>query len=213
VFAPSNSETGLYRVPSSGGAPVELTKLGDGERSHRWPWFLPSGNAVLFMTWMMNESFDDAIVEAVLLDTGERKVLYRGGKFPRYISSGPSEAAGHLLFIREAALFAIPFDADRIEVLGEPTPVLDGVRTAVTNGSSQYAFSASVTLVYTRGGLLGAQLSLARVDRTGATTLLPAVPAEFFDVRLSPDESRLALHVASASGGLGGASIHVYDLA
>jgi hypothetical protein len=65
---------------------------------------------------------NDATIEAVLLETGERKVMHRGGTYPRYASSG------HLLYAREATLFAMPFDADRIEPTGDPGPVIDGVR-------------------------------------------------------------------------------------
>ena len=122
VYTPMTT-TGLYRVPASGGTPVELTQLSEGERSHRWPWFLPSGQAVLFMVQAQGASYDDGTIEAFLLETGERKVLNRGGTYPRYASSG------HLLYPHEATLFAMPFDADRIEPTGEPSPVLEGVLT------------------------------------------------------------------------------------
>ena len=69
---------GLYRVPASGGKPVELTTRKEGVRSHRWPSFLPNGKAVLFVVQAEGGSYDDATIEAVLLETGERKVVHRG---------------------------------------------------------------------------------------------------------------------------------------
>ena len=204
VFTP-NINTGLYRVPASGGTPVELTQPGDDERSHRWPWFLPDGKAVIFISQVTGGSYDDGNVEAVRLDTGERRVLHRGGTFPRYYASGPSR---HLLFARENTVFATPFDADRLDVIGEPTPVLEGVRSSAINGSAQYAFSTGGTLVYARGGSVEGKLRLARADRTGATTMLPADPAEFIDARLSPDETRLAVTILEAPD----RTVHVFDL-
>ena len=85
------------------------TQLSDGEQSHRWPWFLPHGKAVLFMAQAQGGTFDDGTLEAVFVDTRERKVLHRGGTYPRYASSG------HLLFGREATLFAMRFDAGRMQ--------------------------------------------------------------------------------------------------
>ena len=35
--------SGLFRVPSAGGAPTAVTTLADGEDAHRWPHFLPDG--------------------------------------------------------------------------------------------------------------------------------------------------------------------------
>ena len=133
VYTPEPS-AGLYRVPASGGMPVELTTLREGEESHRWPSFLPNGKAVLFVVEAQGESsWGEATIEAVLLETGERKVLHRGGTYPRYASSG------HLLYAREATLFAMPFDADRIEPTGEPSPVIEGVGVNATNGLGSFA--------------------------------------------------------------------------
>jgi len=38
----------LYRVPASGGAPVEVTRLEGNDRSHRWPQLLHGSRTVLF---------------------------------------------------------------------------------------------------------------------------------------------------------------------
>ncbi len=136
----------LYQVPASGGTPVELTTLEEGEAGHGWPWFLPNGKAVLFVVWAGGASFDDATLEAVLLETGERKVLHRGGTYPRYASSGH-----HLLFARETTLFAKPFDADRIESTGEPSPVLEGVGVNPNSGGALFVVADDETLAYVPG--------------------------------------------------------------
>src|SRR5262245_7949227 len=147
VFTPT-PDTGLYRVAAAGGTPVEITKLAEKERTHRWPWFLPDGSAVIFIRQDQDAAYDDGVIEAVRLDTGERKILIRGGTFPRYLASG------HLVYVRGNTLFAVPFDAKRLEVQGNPQPVLSGVLSSggvgsrVGNGASQIAFSSNGTVVY-----------------------------------------------------------------
>ena len=99
----TTTTTGLYRVAAAGGTPVEMTKPLEKERTHRWPSFLPDGNAVVFVRQDQNAAYDDGFIEAVRLDTNERKILIRGGTFPRYLASG------HLVYVRENTLVRRPF--------------------------------------------------------------------------------------------------------
>jgi hypothetical protein len=43
AFSPRSGESPLYRVSADGGTPAPLTKLEDGEITHRWPQMLPGG--------------------------------------------------------------------------------------------------------------------------------------------------------------------------
>jgi hypothetical protein len=113
--------SGLMRVSASGGEAVVLTKLSGQERTHRWPSFLPDGNAVLFACQLSDGAYENGTIEAVRVDSGERKVLVHGGAFPRYAASG------HLLYVKQNALYAVPFDPVRLEVHGEGRPVLSGI--------------------------------------------------------------------------------------
>ena len=74
VFAPSVGR-GLFEVSAAGGAPQELTRLKEGEGSHRWPQFLPDGKTLLF-TVTSGANIDE--IAAQRLDTGEQRVLIRG---------------------------------------------------------------------------------------------------------------------------------------
>ena len=191
VYTPTNA-TGLYRVPASGGTPVALTILREDEFSHRWPWFLPNGKAVLFAA-APGGSFDDGTIEAVLLDTGERKVLHRGGTYPRYASSG------HLLYAREATLFAMPFDADRIEPTGEPSPVIEGLRRP-SQGVALFSVADDGTLVYVPGVGGAGESRLVWVDRQGVEQPAAETLRDYIDPRLSPDGRRLAAYIQEAGG-------------
>ena len=56
------------------------TKLGEqGDATHRWPQVLPGGRAVLFTSHKIVAGFDDAVIEAWVASTGERRVLVKGG--------------------------------------------------------------------------------------------------------------------------------------
>ena len=75
----------LSRVSSAGGTPAPVTKLNAGEATHRWPQVLPGSQAVLFtVASQIAAGYDDANIDVISLQTGERKTLRRGGFYPRY---------------------------------------------------------------------------------------------------------------------------------
>jgi hypothetical protein len=62
------------------------------------------------------------------------------GAWPRYLASG------HLLFTRDGAVWAVAFDEERLEIRGEPSPVLDDVDVA-TSGVARLAVANDGTAV------------------------------------------------------------------
>ena len=141
----------LYEVSAQGGEPRQLTKLGEGEKSHRWPQFLPDGSAVLF-TIAVSDSPDDSEIAALRLDSGERKILVRGGTFGRYATTG------HLVYHRGAgggAILAVGFNLGALEVTGTPTPVTEGILGSppdTLTGVAQFAVSGTGSLAYVQPG-------------------------------------------------------------
>lgn len=148
----------LFEVSAAGGAPRQLTQRNEGETSHRWPQFIldskPDGKAVLFTVAVGSNPAsnpDDSLIAALRLDTGERKILIRGGTFGRYAPTGPSGGMGHLVYHRAGAIMAVPFDPARLEVLGTPAPVLEGVLGSppdTLTGVAQFSFSNQGSLAY-----------------------------------------------------------------
>jgi serine/threonine-protein kinase len=105
VFA--HQTGGLWKVSADGGTPTAITKLpaDSGEVSHRLPHFLPDGRTVLFtVTKRGFPSWDDTLIVAQSLATGDRKVLIEGGADARFVSTG------HLVYLRTGTLMAVPFD-------------------------------------------------------------------------------------------------------
>ena len=200
VFTPSfGAGIGLSRVSSAGGAPQLLTKPGQGEVSHRWPQFLPAGDAVLFTSSAAAQDYENGSLQVLSLKTGKWKTVQRGGYYGRYLPT--SATAGHLVYIHDKTLFAVPFDLNGIEVKGAPSPLLEEVATSPLWGSGRFDFSRNGTFVYDSGKSLDIQL--VSLDSTGKMRpLLP--PGSYYTGNLSPDGKRLALQLAD--------DIQVYDL-
>ena len=143
VFNLTDSDV-LYEVSSEGGEPKQLTTLGEGEKSHRWPQFLPDGSAVLF-TIALTDNPDDSQIAALRLDSGEKKILVRGGTFGRYATTG------HLVYHRGGAILAVGFSSAALEVTGMPTPVAEGILGSppdTLTGVAQFTFSTTGSLAY-----------------------------------------------------------------
>jgi len=204
LFTPSPNSP-LFRVPAAGGEPVPLTTLDEaaGEATHRWPQVLPGGEAVLFTSHTQAVgNFDNANIEVLVLETGERKVVRRGGTYGRYVPSG------HVVYVNQGTLFAVPFDLERLEVSGSPAPVVQGVSWDVAQGGAQYSFSEDGRLAYVTGGEAVPEYPVLWVDRNGDTTPLWEQPGSYANPRLSPDGGRLSLTVLRD----GNWDIWVYDL-
>jgi serine/threonine-protein kinase len=201
IVAVLNGETGLSRVPENGGSPQPLTKLENGELTHRWPQILPGRKAVVFSANSSQANWEEAHVEILSLKTGQRKTVVRGGFFGRYLPSG------HLVYLRGGTLYGMAFDIDRLEPAGPPATLLEGV-AAINFGGGQFDFSRNGTLVYLAGNPSVAKRKLVWIDAAGKTQPFFAAPDRFNDPALSPDGKRLAI----AIGGVGASDLWVYDL-
>jgi serine/threonine-protein kinase len=189
VMAPDVS-TGLVRVPAAGGRRDVLTTLDPGEATQRWPQLLPGGRALLYTSHTTTSGFDAATLVVRTLPDGPRKVVVEGAYSGRYLRSG------HLLFVREATLFAAPFDIDRLEVGGPAVPVIQGVLTSTLSGFARFDASDEGTLVYVPGDDVAANPTPIRwLDRSGKTAPMRATAQISSNIDFSPDGRRLALDI------------------
>jgi serine/threonine-protein kinase len=202
VFDPSG-RTGLMRVSSDGGPVQPLTTLLDGEISHRFPQVLPGGNAVLYTASTEVDIGTGASLAVQPLPSGERIVVQPHGFFGRYTPSG------HIVYMQESALFAVPFDRQRLEILGPPGRVIDGVTSDSSRGSAQLAVSEAGTLAYLPGQNLFDARPIAWMDRQGMMTSLRALPAHWSNAEFSPDGDHIAMDIRIN----GQTDIFVYGLA
>ena len=203
-FAPQ-SNSGIVRVSETGGPVEPVTELDEGrrERTHRWPALLPGGKALLFTsdTFQSTEYYDDARIEVVDLETGQRKVVLEGSSRAAWFASG------HLLFARDGSLFAAPFDLDRLQTTGNPQLALQEVSTVVASGAVQFDLSATGSLAYIPGGKTTDIFDLTWIGPDGVETVAAEV-GQYFQASVSPDGDRVALASATQDS----RDLWIYDL-
>jgi len=189
----------LWRIPAGGGRPQVAIDLSPESTLARWPQILPGGKFVLY-TASTGAGADRATIEVQSIQGGNRKVLFRGGAFGRYLTSG------HLVYVNQGTLYAVPFDLATLTVHGASVPVLDDVSYSPLFGYAQMDVSQTGTLVYRKGAESGLSV-IDWIDRAGTRTTLLAKPGRYAWLRLSPDGRRLAVTTTESGSG----NILVYD--
>lgn len=194
VAAFNGGSSGLVRVSSGGGTPMQVTQLRKekGETAHAWPQVLPGSQAVLFTAYGSG-AYDDGEISVFTFKTGERKTLHGGASFGRYLPSG------HLVYLHQNTLWAAPFDLSRLEVTGAPQPVLEEVNSNVSGGGD-FDFSQTGTIVYVSSKVqISFPYSIWWLESTGQTKALHVPPGLYENPRFSPDGKRLAFELATGS--------------
>ena len=190
VFAPAR-QTGLSKISATGGEVTALTALDEaaGELSHRWPQWLPGGRAVLFTSATGEGANIETAIEAVVVASGKRTVVHRGGYYARYVKTG------HILYVQDGTLFALAFDPERLQASGSQMPVLEGIESQPGEGAAQFAVSGDGILAYVPGSASMSTFPVVWVDRTGGIETLWEEPGIYGTPSLSPDGRRLGLSV------------------
>jgi Tol biopolymer transport system component len=193
---------GLLEVSTEGGAPRPLMGADQGVEVGfvGSPTYLPGGEAVLLTSAGPGvRTAAGNTVEVLTLETGARKVLLQGGSDARYLPTG------HLVFLRDGTLMAVPFDLDRLELAGTPVPVIEGVRQP-WSGLGAFSCSGTGACVYVAGGTPG-QRTVALVDRAGTSRTLPLRPQSYGYPRFSPSGEQIAFWITQLR-----CDIALYDL-
>ena len=200
----------INRVLAAGGQPTPITAL-DGskqETEHVGPNFLPDGKHFLFLA--ISSQGSNSAVYVASLDSKERTRLFPSESKPVYTTPG------YILFNREGAVFAQPFDAGKLTLTGEPIRIADGVpfvnnspagASVSQNLARSASFSVSQTgvFVYRLGGNAGpaannvADRTLIWFDRSGGRTGQVGGPAPYAGIDLSPDGKKVAAHIHDAN--------------
>jgi hypothetical protein len=173
---------GLQRVAANGGVPQPLTIANPSKSdiAYHLPSLLPGGRALLITVHSGEALFR---IDVLTLATGERRTVVARGSHAEY------SPTGHIVYAAGDALFAIPFDGDRLTATGTPVELLDGVVT-----DEGFALSATGTLVF-QPQPPTAHRTLVWADRSGVTTRIPIEPRTFWTPRLSPDGRQFAVVV------------------
>ncbi len=219
IFSPNSTQPiKLLRVSASGGTPAVFGTFGEGAITQRWPQALPGGKAVLYTEHNSGSAFDGANIvvaplaglsaEASAKAGGSPKIVVRGGYYGRYVSSGSvlstgglgspkrdEREGGHLLYMQQGTLFAMPFDLDRLEPVGQAVPALEGLAASPGIGSAQLAFSADGTLVFVPGVAQAAINQIDWMTRDGKTSALRSAKSSWSNPKFSPNGQQIALEI------------------
>ncbi|MEE8361389.1 MAG: protein kinase, partial [Gemmatimonadales bacterium] len=136
---------GLQRMPEGGGPWESIAPLArdSGEVGVAWPHVLPGG-AVIYRMRYAGSGRGGFTIKATDPRRGITKSLVAGLR-AQYANSG------HLVYATaEGQLLAVPFDAEALEIVSQPTALLEGLGVG-TFGVVDFAISSSGTMVYVEG--------------------------------------------------------------
>lgn len=176
----------LWSVPANGGTPRQLTTLDAARREvlHSDPMVLPGGRVVLFSSLTSDAGTER--IEAVSLDGQKRAVVIEHAATPVW------SPTGHLLFGRDGAVWAVPFDESSATTSGTAVPVIPaGVVCTVRSGSLGFQLSSIGDLVFVPADFDSKRV--VSVGRDGSELAVNLPLDRYGTPRISPDGRRLVV--------------------
>lgn len=208
LFTPRGNSP-LFRVSASGGTttPVTTLETASGDVQHSFPFFLPDGRHFLYFVVgsQASRTVPRGVYVGALDSTAPGKLIEPGGSNAKY-------ANGYLLFLRNGALLAQPFDVGRLELQGTPASLVDHVQTTGSSASDMagvFTVSETGLLAYQAGSVVRSQLTW--FDRAGTRLATLGDPADYVDVALSPDNTRVAVSLLDLE--IGTRDLWIFDVA
>jgi len=203
IFLPAPPAPTL-RISAAGGVPTPLNSVDipNGEFPRSFPQFLPDGRHYLFLSGGSRKA-GTRFISVGSLDSKETKAVLTTDFSAVYAKPG------YLLFRREAMLLAQKFDADRLELSGDPFPVAEQV--GFDGITYQMLVSASDQGVLAYQSLGAGKTQLVWFDREGKKSGVAGAPGDYSDLTLSADGKRLAFFRVDPD--TGNADIWLMDLA
>ena len=204
----SNSMGPVHRVPAAGGAVADVTTLdaSRGEKTHRWPHFLPDGKHFLYFSRTTVggiESKEDGLFVASLDGAVNKRLMQAKGNV--------EYASGYLIYIREKTLMAQPFDLGALVTSGDAFTVAEPVEYDVGFNRAVFSASRNGMLVYQEAVAARSGYQLEWFDRAGRSLGKVAEPLAFGWPVLSPDGRKLIFDLVDAHSE--NRDIWMYDMA
>jgi len=196
----------LYKQILSTGETSKIEVNEDGGRFYSWPRILPDYAHLLVTSSDNATSVGDGNIQVIGLESGVAKTLIRTASNAQYVNSG------HIVFIRDAALWAVPFDLESLTLSGAQVPVIQGIETNSQYGHATFSVSELGRLTYLPGkdgGELGEELELKWISKDGEVTGSNLTTASYGHIELSPTENRAAFTIYTGDGS---SDVWVWDL-
>jgi eukaryotic-like serine/threonine-protein kinase len=186
VFAPGGR---IERVSAAGGVPADVTRA---KGFAVFPAFLPDGRHFLYYVTGVSAEQDGVYLGSL------------DGKESRRVLADESSvifAAGRLLFIRENTLMAQPFNTSSGQIVGEVSPVAEGVSLTANGSYAPVTASETGMLLYESGGnVAGGNSQMGWYDRSGKLLGAIGAPGRVFDPAISPDEKSVVFRRQVSAG-------------
>ena len=173
---------GLATVPAAGGGLQKVPMVSKERLYPEGPAWLAGGEWISFTDYFGTTRR----VMAVNLASGEVRVLLNNAQ-------GPSFTADQIVYYSAGALWAVPFDAHKLAVLGKPVQVASGV--AEVNFVGQASASSNGVWAYAPGQAGNFSRNLYLVNRSGVEHKLDIPAAGYIDPKISPYGKRIALAI------------------
>ena len=195
VFSPANSGISIQRVSAAGGVPVDVTRT---KGVQRYPVFLPDGRHFLYLKRDAVAADNGVYVSS--LDGAENRRVLPDVSAVQFAPARHGERAGHILFVRENTLMAVPFEPVSAQIAGEVFPVADGVSLTTPSTWLPVTVSSGGVLIYehTRAGSADSQFGW--YDRNGKFLTLAGAPGKVSNPAISPDGKLVAFQRQNNAG-------------
>jgi len=192
------------RISAAGGAPTPLNSVDmpQGEYPRWFPQFLPDGHHYLFLSGGSKATGTRTICVASL-DSKEVKTILQSDFTALYVKPG------YLLFRRDTMLMAQKFNADRLELSGDPFPVAEQIGFDGLTYQTLVSASDQGVLAYQSLGV--GKTQLAWFDREGKKLGVIGAPGDYSDLALASNDKRVAF--SRTDQDTGNVDIWVMDLA
>ncbi len=194
ILFDSSASDSIIRISAAGGVASPVTRIdrAHGETGNAWPQFLPDGRHFLYLG--LSSRAESTVLKVGDIASRKTSVLLIGN-----LSRIEYVAPGYVLFVRDRALLAQPFDGRKFELRGEPFPIVDDVAVG-GGGAANAEFSASGNGVLVFRGSAGAGTSrLTWVDRAGKDVQVVGDPGTYSDQAVSPDGKRIAVEAGTGN--------------
>ncbi len=196
---------GIFRIPSGGGKPEPVTTVDAKafERAHEFPVFLPDGKRFLYL--VIDRKPDQEI------SVGHLYAGRIGSSEHTFVADLTSPVSyvepGWLVYVDDGTIKAAPFDVESLRITGEAVTLADDASYFRPTGSSALSVASDGTIAFVTPA---DDQQLVWVDAAG-TRLGTLGPKGNFDTpRISPDGTRVVVHVGDRRTGL--ADLWIYGV-
>jgi len=195
LFTP-DAWSGLFRIPSSGGTPLAVTKpdVSQYQVSHRWPVFLPDGRHFLYLACNFSGRLDHNMIFVGSLDSDEKRPIVTASTNAVYAEPG------YLVYWRDNALVAQRFDLRSNTLSAEARTVSDAVQYFPQTNLAVFSVSGKTLVAQTGAGKGAGKSQLIWFDRHGKQAGTVGPPDLVSNPMLSPDGRRVAVDQTDTDG-------------